>query len=354
MHFRESYQFRSFYENIFYTEEENVLEINTNFFQLQNLFGLDSIPIMQREFNSYESGMVGEYQVIPYFANLSPSIPGNEFILGDNFSPLSIFQFVNLSSVNFSELPNFAPFENLIRDNDFEILEAFDDALLAPVVNIPSIGITPLPNTPPNLTTLNGPNGFTVDGLFANSNSVYPSSGLAPAGDFNGDGYDDFIFAALEPGAAFRQYVIYGQQSGFPAHFDLTTLDGSNGFEIIRSANRVVAPGGDINGDGYDDIILGNLNGRPAGGDRNGSTQVIFGAPNVGANFDLTTLDGTNGFTFLGNRRDLSARSISSGDVNGDGLSDVIIGAYLGNGLNIDSGSVYVVFGQTTPFAFRT
>jgi hypothetical protein len=76
-----------------------------------------------------------------------------------------------------------------------------------------------------------------------------------------------------------------------------------------------------------------------------GAAYVVFGrAASPGATFDLATLNGTNGFAIAGSAKfELAGVSVSGGDVNADGFSDVIVGTH--------SGKAYIVFGKAAPFA---
>ncbi|MBE9098899.1 hypothetical protein [Vacuolonema iberomarrocanum] len=213
-----------------------------------------------------------------------------------------------------------------------------------------------------NLSTLNGSNGFAINGVAANDLSGRPVSG---AGDINGDGIDDLIIGAraADPNGnnnAGTSYVVFGRQTGFGASLNLSTLNGNNGFAINGVAasdlsGDSVSSAGDINGDGIDDLIIGANDADPDGNNRAGSSYVVFGRQTgFGASLNLSTLNGSNGFAINGvAASDFSGGSVSgAGDINGDGIDDLIIGARAAdpNGNN-RAGTSYVVFGrsQSTP-----
>jgi len=122
----------------------------------------------------------------------------------------------------------------------------------------------------------------------------------------------------------------------------------------VTTNGNSVSGAGDINGDGFDDLIIG-ASGVDANGIYNtGSSYVLFGS-NSGfdATLDLNDLDGSNGFAIAGiNEGDLSGFSTSSaGDINGDGIDDLIIGAPGADaGDNINAGASYILFGREGEF----
>jgi len=106
---------------------------------------------------------------------------------------------------------------------------------------------------------------------------------------------------------------------------------------------------GDINGDGYDDIIIGASGADPAIDRENaGETYIIFGSAAPPATVDLNSVSAD--ITIYGDDEwDHSGRSVSSGDVNGDGYDDIIIGVpYIGPAGH-KPGQTFVIFGSTTP-----
>jgi hypothetical protein len=147
--------------------------------------------------------------------------------------------------------------------------------------------------------------------------------------------------------------VVFGKAGGFDANLELSSLDGSNGFEISGKntgdqSGYSVSSAGDVNGDGFDDLIIGAYRANQNG---SGASYVVFGkAGGFDANLELSSLDGSNGFEISGESNgDASGFSVSSaGDVNGDGFDDLIIGASGADPNGKYSGASYVVFGQAT------
>ncbi|TFF22006.1 hypothetical protein E3C22_15265 [Jiella endophytica] len=208
------------------------------------------------------------------------------------------------------------------------------------------------------LSSLDGTTGFRIDGV---AEGDYAGYSVSSAGDVNGDGIDDLIvgaYAADNNGSqSGSTYVVFGTTTGFDATLNLADLDGGNGFRIDGvaagdSAGSSVSSAGDVNGDGIDDLIVSAPNAGNNGG-LSGSTYVVFGTTaGFDATLNLADLDGSNGFRLDGAAAsDFTGRSISSaGDVNGDGIDDLIVGAYAADNNGSYSGSAYVVFGTTAGF----
>ena len=202
-----------------------------------------------------------------------------------------------------------------------------------------------------DLTTLAPADGFIIQGDIASDNL---GISVASAGDFNNDGFDDVIVGTA--GSAGRAYVILGRNGSFGAVdgtgrsvIDLTGLAPADGFSIlgIAGVGRTVSSAGDINNDGFEDIIVGGPN--ATGG---GVAYVIFGHGGPLASINATALTPAEGFIIRGDLEgDRAGASLSpAGDVNNDGFDDLIVGAPGGNLGGGDAGEAYVIFGRSGTF----
>ncbi|OJA03216.1 integrin alpha, partial [Bathymodiolus thermophilus thioautotrophic gill symbiont] len=126
-------------------------------------------------------------------------------------------------------------------------------------------------------------------------------------------------------------------------------MNGENAYDY---SGRSVSSAGDVNGDGLDDLIVGAYKADPAGKSKAGKSFVVFGTTDTTAINLSTIAAGTGGFVINGeNTNDQIGFSVSSaGDVNGDGLDDLIIGAPEANN---ETGKSYVVFGATNTTAIN-
>jgi hypothetical protein len=206
-------------------------------------------------------------------------------------------------------------------------------------------------SAPVDLAAL-GDGGFRIDGIRPADRS---GAQVAGAGDVNGDGLADLIIGApnADPGGdvyAGESYVVFGKSDSTPV--DLATL-GTGGFRIAGidaydAAGIGVSGAGDVNGDGLADLIVGASGADPAGDDYAGESYVVFGKTGSAA-VDLAAL-GTGGFRIdgIGVFDQSGYRATGAGDVNGDGLADLIIGALgAAAGVGDDAGESYVVYGKT-------
>ncbi len=191
-----------------------------------------------------------------------------------------------------------------------------------------------------NSTTL-GPiapaDGFVITG------AQYAGWTLATAGDVNGDGYEDIVLGTEiffnNPSA----YVLFGHAGGFGT-IDIAHLTADQGFRINPASpndilGQSVAAAGDVNGDGFDDVIVGRF-----GGDGAGAAYVIFGSATIGAT--SVTAGAGDGLTLTsGVSGDGVGNTVAGADVNDDGFSDLQIGAWRGSPNGFASGATYIAYG---------
>ncbi|MDX2307807.1 MAG: hypothetical protein NW216_06195 [Hyphomicrobium sp.] len=209
-----------------------------------------------------------------------------------------------------------------------------------------------------NLSSLNGTTGFKVTGGAGDMK-------VASAGDVNGDGRGDIIIGSASQNAA---YVIFGSASGFSSTIALSSLNGTNGFKLngVSSTDGFggsVSTAGDINGDGFSDIIIGAAGHDhfTASSDRGAAYVVLGKGTAFNASINVSGFIGSNGgFKIVGEMQndvtgDGAGYSVgTAGDVNGDGLSDMIVSARghdRGETTNPNYGASYVIFGSTGGFS---
>ncbi len=192
--------------------------------------------------------------------------------------------------------------------------------------------------------------------MFGEGENFLTGESVSPAGDVNNDGLADIVIGAANAGGGEhhggRAYVVFGKQDTTPVQLS-DIVDGVGGFVIegeedADRAGRAVAAGGDINGDSFDDILVGAFR-HDVNGDSSGRAYIVFGKPDTAAVDLKELLAQQQGISIDGAYpRDYAGFSMAgAGDINGDGFDDVIVGAY-GASANAqpDAGRAYIIYGR--------
>lgn len=199
-----------------------------------------------------------------------------------------------------------------------------------------------------NLTTQNYLGGtitLTNNTSAVNGETLLDIGSIALIPDVNQDGKGDLLIGGV--GAA---VILFGSNLSTQT-LDLATINPGQGFVIVddldNPAPLQVSSAGDVNGDGINDVIVG----YPATQDTNGNfiagnSYILFGSSTLSStqnnSIGFSEINGTNGFTITGAGTEVSG----AGDLNGDGVGDLLIGEP--NGGNNQAGVTYVIYGGTS------
>ncbi|MFA6027310.1 MAG: hypothetical protein WC752_00005, partial [Patescibacteria group bacterium] len=176
------------------------------------------------------------------------------------------------------------------------------------------------------------------------------------AGDVNGDGYDDFLVAAWGVNSyTGAVYLIYGEQEPLNGA-SLSTAVKFTGEAIGDMAGEAIGPAGDVNNDGYDDILVGATRNHNAGGADAGAAYLIYGKSEKYSGTASLGALGSDSAKFYGVAVNdhASKYCYSAGDVNGDGYNDFLIGVPNNDTGASNTGAAYLIYGKSEKYSGTT
>ena len=195
--------------------------------------------------------------------------------------------------------------------------------------------------------SLSSPDISTLSTLTHATSNQYAGSSLAGAGDVNGDGYEDLLVGAESGNSnGGKVYLVLGQSGGPSGSLSSQIEYTSTASTTYDRLGSDVAGGGDIDGDGYDDLLLGNYRYNDGG-----RVTVVYGSasPSGGSIDGEPALTATQQYAYVGYRDTLAI----VGDIDGDGYDDSAVGAYRYE-VNQDEGAIALVYGSSAGWSSMT
>lgn len=183
----------------------------------------------------------------------------------------------------------------------------------------------------------------TASSFLGNSDSAYVGDVMCSKGDLNGDGYPDFVFALYHLNKIeifLGKKTVYGHK--------MLVESTSQTIELSKSSilfGKSISMAGDVNGDGYSDLIMGAPKANTNSLTNNGVSYLYYGKSTITGNIsNVTTFIAFNGEK----NNDQSGYKVAIiPDINRDGFDDILIGSYPSEGGN---GKVYLIYGKRDTF----
>ena len=173
-------------------------------------------------------------------------------------------------------------------------------------------------------------------------------------GDFNKDGLNEIFVGAPKYNMDLgRVFFVRGNSGCIASPISLGFYGGIAFGESLGGRLGWSVASGDINNDGYDDVVMGAPLMTYSTRTNAGAVYVLFGSSSFSPSWGLQTLTMKDGFKIVGAHGGSNfGYSVTTADVNGDSIADIIIGApYANSSTHANVGRVAVIFGSATKYA---